>query len=121
MPEKYQTQSKEELLKKQDELRSNQATLRINKVTSQGGAQSQSQIRVVRKNIARILTAIRSNALKDLREKYKGKKHVPKILRKRSTRAQRTSISEADKKRTTVRYRKRVAKYPRDILFALQN
>merc|ERR1712205_251801 len=91
------TKSKGELLGQLKELKTELAALRVAKVT--GGAPNKlSKIKVVRLSIAQVLTVIRQNQLKNLREAYAGKKYLD--LRPKKTRAirRRLTASEAGAK-----------------------
>ena len=78
--------SKGDLLAQLQELKTELAALRVAKVT--GGAPNKlSKIKVVRLSIAQVLTVIRQNQLKNLREAYAGKKYLPLDLRPKKTRA----------------------------------
>ncbi|RWS17927.1 60S ribosomal protein L35-like protein [Dinothrombium tinctorium] len=87
---------KEELLKQLKELKQELANLRVSKVTG-GAASKLSKIRVFRKNIARVLTVIHQNQKENLRKLYKGKKHIPKDLRPKKTRAMRKALTKHEK------------------------
>jgi len=71
------------------------AALRVAKVT--GGAPNKlSKIKVVRLSIAQVLTVIRQNQLKNLREAYAGKKYLPLDLRPKKTRAIRRRLTASE-------------------------
>jgi ribosomal protein L29 len=53
---------KEELKKQLDELRTELASLRVSKVSGQGGPSRLAKMKIVRKGIARVLTVINQNA-----------------------------------------------------------
>ncbi|RWS19908.1 ribosomal protein L35-like protein [Leptotrombidium deliense] len=91
-----QGKKKEELLKQLEDLKQELANLRVAKVTG-GTASKLSKIRVFRKNIARVLTVIHTNQKENLRKLYKGKKHVPKDLRPKKTRAMRKALTPHEK------------------------
>merc|ERR1711933_63151 len=77
--------SKTELQSQLKELKTELAALRVAKVT--GGAPNKlSKIKVVRLSIARVLTVMRQQQLKSLREAYEGKAHKPLDLRVKKTR-----------------------------------
>ncbi|GMT05234.1 hypothetical protein PENTCL1PPCAC_27408, partial [Pristionchus entomophagus] len=65
---------------------------RVSKVTG-GAASKLSKIRVVRKNIARILTVINQTQKQELRKFYKGKKYLPTDIRYKKTRAMRRALT----------------------------
>ena len=84
--------TKTELLGQLSELKSELQTLRVAKVMG-GAATKLSKIRVVRKNIARVLTVYNQNMKKKLRELYQNEKFVPKELRSKKTRAMRRRLT----------------------------
>ncbi|KAL1763331.1 60S ribosomal protein L35 [Sigmodon hispidus] len=77
---------KEELLKQLEDLKVELSQLPIAKVTG-GPASKLSKIRVARKSIAHVLSAINQTQKENLRKFYKGKKHNPLDLRPKKTRA----------------------------------
>ncbi|CAD5110767.1 DgyrCDS134 [Dimorphilus gyrociliatus] len=102
---------KEELLKKLDEQKTELCTLRVAKVTG-GAASKLSKIRVVRKNIARILTVYNQAQKENLRKFYKGKKYKPKDLRMKKTRAMRRALTTGETKIKTMKERRKLRSYP---------
>jgi len=99
------------LLNQLKELKTELAALRVAKVT--GGAPNKlSKIKVVRLSIAQVLTVIRQNQLKNLREAYAGKKYVPLDLRPKKTRAIRRRLLSADKNVKTSKDAKKCAYFP---------
>ncbi|GMT31400.1 hypothetical protein PFISCL1PPCAC_22697, partial [Pristionchus fissidentatus] len=77
-------------------LRSRRPSLPVSRSVSKvtGGAASKlSKIRVVRKNIARVLTVINQTQKQELRKFYKGKKYLPTDLRHKKTRAMRRALT----------------------------
>nr|CAD2186773.1 unnamed protein product [Meloidogyne enterolobii] len=84
---------KEELLKLLEEQKTELASLQVAKVTN-GAVSKLSSIRVVRKNIARILTIINQAQKLNLRKFYKGKKYKPLDLRYKKTRAMRRALTK---------------------------
>nr|AGH70178.1 60S ribosomal protein L35 [Placozoa sp. H4] len=103
-------QSKEELVKQLDDLKTELQALRVAKVTS-GGPNKVSKIQSVRKAIARILTVISDNQRENLRKFYKKKKFVPLDLRSKKTRAIRRRLTKFEASRKTLRQRKHDAHY----------
>merc|ERR1712216_322485 len=102
--------SKGDLLNQLKELKTELAALRVAKVT--GGAPNKlSKIKVVRLSIAQVLTVIRQNQLKNLREAYAGKKYLPLDLRPKKTRAirRRLTASEAARRPRSRRRRRRTS------------
>merc|ERR1711881_471155 len=81
-------QSKDDLTKKLGELRQELATLRVAKVTAQS-ASKLGKINVVRKEIAKVMTAINQAQKAELHKYYRGKKNKPVDLKPRKTRALR--------------------------------
>merc|ERR1719495_452208 len=86
-------QKKEDLMKQLQELKTELASLRVAKVTG-GAASKLSQIRTVRKSIARVLTVINQTQKENLRKFYKNKKFKPKDLRPKKTRAIRRQLTK---------------------------
>jgi large subunit ribosomal protein L35e len=103
--------NKPELLKQLEELKQELANLRVAKVTG-GTASKLSKIQVFRKNIARVLTIIHQNQKENLRKLYKGKKHVPKDLRPKRTRALRKALTPHEAALKTVKERRRLRNWP---------
>eukprot|EP01119_Soliformovum_irregulare_P023862 TRINITY_DN8424_c0_g1_i1.p1 TRINITY_DN8424_c0_g1~~TRINITY_DN8424_c0_g1_i1.p1 ORF type:complete len:136 (-),score=48.31 TRINITY_DN8424_c0_g1_i1:126-497(-) len=90
--------NKADLLKQLDELKKELSQLRVAQVT--GGAPARlARIRVVRKDIARVLTVVNTTQKEQLRLFYANKKHIPLDLRPKRTRAirRRLAPSEANK------------------------
>uniref|UniRef100_A0A1I7ULR0 Large ribosomal subunit protein uL29 n=1 Tax=Caenorhabditis tropicalis TaxID=1561998 RepID=A0A1I7ULR0_9PELO len=85
-------QKKDALQKVLDEQKTELATLRVSKVTG-GAASKLSKIRVVRKNIARILTVINQTQKQELRKFYADHKYKPIDLRAKKTRAIRRRLT----------------------------
>uniref|UniRef100_V5IEQ2 Large ribosomal subunit protein uL29 n=1 Tax=Ixodes ricinus TaxID=34613 RepID=V5IEQ2_IXORI len=83
---------KEDLVKQLEDLKQELAALRVAKVTG-GAASKLSKIRVVRKSIARVLTVVHQTQKENLRKFYRGKKHKPKDLRPKLTRAKRRELT----------------------------
>merc|ERR1712168_1189899 len=71
-------QKKEDLMKQLQELKTELASLRVAKVTG-GAASKLSQIRTVRKSIARVLTVITQTQKENLRKFYKTRSSSPRI------------------------------------------
>jgi hypothetical protein len=66
--------------------------LRVAQVTN-GAASKLGKIRLVRKNVARVLTTINQKAREAMSKDVKGLKRVPKQLREKKTRAIRRALS----------------------------
>uniref|UniRef100_A0A914GY08 Large ribosomal subunit protein uL29 n=1 Tax=Globodera rostochiensis TaxID=31243 RepID=A0A914GY08_GLORO len=84
---------KEELMKLLDEQKTELASLKVSKVTN-GAVSKLSNINVVRKNIARILTVVNQAQKLNLQKFYKGKKYRPLDLRYKKTRAMRRALTK---------------------------
>ena len=103
--------SKGDLLNQLKELKTELAALRVAKVT--GGAPNKlSKIKVVRLSIAQVLTVIRQNQLKNLREAYAGKKYLPLDLRPKKTRAIRRRLTASEAGAKTAKQAKKEAYFP---------
>jgi len=97
---------REELEQELEKLRQELLALRVSKVTGSNVAKI-SKIREVRKSIARVLTVINQTQKENLRKFYKGKKHKPKDLRVKKTRALRRALTSYELSRKSA---KQVAK-----------
>merc|ERR1719146_487931 len=97
-----QSKSKADLSKQLEELRNELSSLRVTKVTG-GAASKLSKIKVVRKNIARVLTVINEYQKGALREHYDGLKYAPLDLRVKKTRAIRRRLTQFEKNQQTKR------------------
>merc|ERR1711918_51620 len=106
-----QSKSKVDLTKQLDELKTELANLRVAKVTG-GAASKLSKIKVVRKNIARVLTVINETQKGALRLFYAGLKYAPLDLRVKKTRAIRRRLTKYEKGLKTKRQEKREALFP---------
>merc|ERR1739841_87624 len=106
-----QSKSKADLTKQLDELKTELANLRVAKVTG-GAASKLSKIKVVRKNIARVLTVINETQKGALRQHFAGLKYAPLDLRVKKTRAIRRRLTQDEKGRQTGRQAKRDALFP---------
>merc|ERR1712125_202419 len=105
------TKTKADLTKQLDELKSELATLRVAKVTG-GAASKLSKIKVVRKNIARVLTVINETQKGALRQHYNGLKYAPLDLRAKKTRAIRRRLTKFEASLKTKRQTARAALFP---------
>lgn len=104
-------QSKGDLTKQLTDLKNELTALRVAKVT--GGAPNKlSKIKVVRKNIARVLTVIHQTQLSHLKEANKGNKHIPLDLRVKKTRAIRRALTKKQLAGVTEKEAKRNAYFP---------
>ncbi len=77
-----------------------------------GTAAKLAHIKVVRKNIARVLTTYNSKRREEARASYAGKAFVPKTLRPKLTRAKRRALTDAQKAKVVPRIAKRVNNFP---------
>lgn len=105
---------KEDLVKQLEDFKQELANLRVAKVTG-GTASKLSKIRVFRKNIARVLTVIHQNQKDNLRKLYKGKKHIPKDLRPKKTRALRKALSTHQKSLKTRKELRKLQSWPQRV------
>uniref|UniRef100_A0A914E652 Large ribosomal subunit protein uL29 n=1 Tax=Acrobeloides nanus TaxID=290746 RepID=A0A914E652_9BILA len=105
-PTELRGKKKEELTKLLDEQKTELAGLQVSKVTG-GAASKLSKIRVVRKNISRILTIMNQAQKLNLRKFYKGKKYLPLDLRPRKTRAIRRALTKHEQ---SLKSKKQLAK-----------
>lgn len=87
-----QTKSIKDLQAQVAELKQELSTLRVAQVTN-GAANKLSKISVVRKNVARVLTVLNQKARDKMRKQVEGKKHIPKQLREKKTRAIRRRLT----------------------------
>merc|ERR1711918_14339 len=106
-----QSKSKADLTKQLDELKTELANLRVAKVTG-GAASKLSKIKVVRKDIARVLTVINETQKSALRHYYNGLKYAPSDLRVKKTRAIRRRLTKHERNLKTPRQAKREALFP---------
>ncbi|KNC49890.1 ribosomal protein L35 [Thecamonas trahens ATCC 50062] len=111
-------ENKEELEKQLAQYRNELAQLRVAKVTS-GSAVKLTQIRIVRKAIARVLTVISQKKKASLRKFYAESKYKPLDLRPKKTRAIRQALTYKQKNLKTNRVAKRAMQYP-DRVFAVR-
>jgi len=102
---------KDELTKQLEELKTELATLRVQKVT--GGTPAKlAKIKEVRKSIARVLTVINQTQRHQLKLFYQGKKFKPLDLRPKRTRALRRKLSIGEARKKTEGHRKRLVHWP---------
>merc|ERR1740121_92144 len=100
-----------ELLKEQEELRQELAELKVAKATG-AAASKLAKIKVIRKNIARVLTVYNQKMRKDARDTYKGKKYIPLDLRPKKTRAIRRALTKVQKSIVTQKEKTRMLNFP---------
>merc|ERR1719460_3268527 len=92
-----QSKTKADLSKQLEELKNELSSLRVTKVTG-GAASKLSKIKVVRKNIARVLTVINETQKGALRQHYENTKYAPLDLRTKKTRAIRRRLTKHEAK-----------------------
>ena len=90
------SKTSKELLKELDEMKAELSQLRVAKVSG-GAASKLAKIKVVRKNIARILTVYNQKQKAEARKQYQGKKYQPLDLRPKKTRAIRRRLKTEQK------------------------
>merc|ERR1712075_25432 len=106
-----QSKTKGDLTKQLDDLKTELANLRVAKVTG-GAASKLSKIKVVRQNIARVLTVINETQKGALRQHYEGLKYAPLDLRTKKTRAIRRRLTKFEAGQKTKRQASRAALFP---------
>merc|ERR1712093_193447 len=79
--------------------------LRVQKITS-GSVQKSRNLKTVKKNIARILTVIQENKLRDAKKNFEDKKFIPKVLRKKKTKKLRNCLKPEQRNKLSVRQQK---------------
>lgn len=84
------------------------ATLKVQKLNRP----SLPKIRIVRKDIAKVLTVINAQQRQSVRAFYAGKKYIPKELRPKQTRAIRRRLSKEEKNLKTAKAKKAAFAYP---------
>ena len=105
------TKFKSDLIKQLDELKTELAQLRVAKVTG-GAASKLAKIKVVRKNIARVLTVYNQTQKARLRQATKGDKYRPTDLRHKKTRALRRALTTNEQRKKTAKQAKKEANFP---------
>jgi large subunit ribosomal protein L35e len=79
-----------------------------------GGAASKlTKIKVVRKNIARVLTVLNQKAKADMRGQVEGLRFKPKQLREKKTRALRRALKPSELRIKTERTKKAQSNFPK--------
>lgn len=104
-------QGRDELLGQLTELKKELQALRVAKVT-QGAASKLGKIKVVRKNIARVLTVYNQTQKAALRNAYSKAKYVPVDLRSKKTRAIRRRLTKHQASAKTVKQVKKERAFP---------
>mmetsp|Transcript_102088 Transcript_102088/g.152946 ORF Transcript_102088/g.152946 Transcript_102088/m.152946 type:complete len:124 (-) Transcript_102088:19-390(-) len=109
----YELRSKtsKELLKELDEMKAELSQLRVAKVAG-GAASKLAKIKIVRKNIARILTVYNQKQKAEARKQYKGKKYLPLDLRPKKTRAIRRALKPEQKNAKTTKAKTKLSNFP---------
>merc|ERR1711990_699791 len=102
----------EELSAKLKDLKNELSTLRVSKVSGQGGPSKLAKIKVIRKQIARVLTVYNQKQKELMRVKYRTKKLKPIDLRIKKTRAIRRALSTHEKSLKTEKQKKKLAYFP---------
>ncbi|KAG5186919.1 ribosomal L29 protein-domain-containing protein [Tribonema minus] len=105
--------SKSDLEGQLEELKKELAQLRVAQHLGGTAASKLAKIKVVRKNIARVLTVYNQTQKAALRVQYKNAKYMPLDLRPKKTRAIRRRLTTAQLTKKTVRVQKREANFPR--------
>eukprot|EP00918_Siedleckia_nematoides_P001554 GHVU01003664.1.p1 GENE.GHVU01003664.1~~GHVU01003664.1.p1 ORF type:complete len:134 (-),score=39.99 GHVU01003664.1:214-615(-) len=86
-------------------------SMRISQATSSStGSKNLSKIKILRKKIARVLTVQNEKNLTEVKKMYKqqkGKKRLPKDLRPKKTRAIRRELTKGQKRKLTIKQRKK--------------
>ncbi|KAJ2796794.1 60S ribosomal protein L35, L29, partial [Coemansia helicoidea] len=102
--------SQAELTQSLDQYKRELLDLKVQQVAG-AGASKGSKIRDVRKNISRVLTVITRKNRDSVIAQYAGKKHIPKDLRAKKTRAIRRALTKHESTRRTVRQQKKDAHF----------
>ncbi|KAF3909859.1 hypothetical protein ABW21_db0205601 [Orbilia brochopaga] len=106
--------SKADLAKQLDELRTELAALRVQKIA--GGASSKlTKIHDVRKSIARVMTVLNATQRHQLRLFYQKKKYIPLDLRSKQTRAIRRRLTQHELSQKTDKQKKKEKHFPQRI------
>merc|ERR1711966_423359 len=103
-----------ELLKQLEDLKNELAQLRVAKLSGQGGPSKLAKIKVVRKDIARVLTVYNQTIRSRARAQYSKQraKYIPLTLREKKTRAIRQRLTPEQAARKTLKQQKKEAYYP---------
>lgn len=105
------TSKKAELKAKVEELKAELAQLRVAQVTN-GAASKLAKIKLVRKNIARVLTVLNQKTLAAMRTEAKDFKFIPKQLRAKKTRALRRALTKKELSKKTEKQVKKEQNFP---------
>ncbi|KAK8850443.1 hypothetical protein IAR55_004361 [Kwoniella newhampshirensis] len=106
-----QSKSKSDLLTQLNELKTELASLRVQKIAG-GSASKLTKINTVRKSIARVLTVINHKQRDNLREFYKKSKYLPLDLRYKKTRAIRRRLTTKEASAITEKQHKKQIHFP---------
>ncbi|KAH0785298.1 ribosomal protein L29 [Histomonas meleagridis] len=88
-------------------------------IATSSSRQKLSEIQTVRRDVARVKTVLMEQQRKALKEKYNGKKLVPKDIRKKQVKSQRKVLPAKYANKLTKRAARR-AKYLKPVKFALK-
>merc|ERR1712004_965100 len=106
------TKTSKELIAELEEQKAELAQLRVAQVTG-GAASKLMKIKVVRKNIARVLTVYNMKQKTEAAAKYKGKKWVPKDLRPKMTVKLRRKLKPEQEKAMTAKEKVKKQNFPK--------
>ncbi|KAI5455033.1 60S ribosomal protein L35 [Naganishia adeliensis] len=108
-----QSKNKTDLLKQLHELKTELASLRVQKIAG-GSAAKLTKINTTRKSIARVLTVINQKQRQNVREMYKAKnsKYLPLDLRYKKTRAIRRALTKNERSLVTEKQHKKDIHFP---------
>ncbi|WWC72502.1 60S ribosomal protein uL29 [Kwoniella pini CBS 10737] len=106
-----QSKSKQDLLTQLNELKTELASLRVQKIAG-GSASKLTKINTVRKSIARVLTVINHKQRDNLREFYNKSKYLPLDLRYKKTRAIRRRLTHKESHAITEKQHKKNIHFP---------
>ncbi|GFE54001.1 ribosomal protein RPL35 [Babesia ovis] len=101
-----------ELLKQLEELKQEYASMRVQKVTVTSTSKL-SQIGIIRKAIAKVLTVYNQRKREEARKQYKKISDMPLNLRPKLTRAKRRALTPKQLHLKTIKQRKRCENIPK--------
>ncbi len=106
--------NKEELIKAVNDAKQELLNLRVAKASKNAAASKIGKIRVVRKNVARILTVLSQKSRDALKQTLstKNPNKTPKTLRAKETKRRRQALSRKEKGFKSARSIKRAAAFP---------
>ena len=102
--------SEAELLSVLESQRRELVGLRTSKVASAPQIKL-ARIKVVRKNVAKLLTVMNEKRRTAAKSEWKDKKYTPKDLRTKGTKASRKGLTNAEKKVSTLKAQKKAANF----------